>query len=165
MDTLKQLRDELSQEYKITRKFIDNFPEGKNDYAPHEKSMKLMPLATHVVEIFGWPDMIFKTDVLDFSVGDYKPTVLNSREDLLKVLDDSYNKGIAAIDEATEDMLDNKWALANAGHKLAEWSKYGSVRHALNQVTHHRAQLGVYYRMLGIDVPSSYGPSADDQNF
>ena len=51
------------------------------------------------------------------------------------------------------------------GKVLADYSKYGAIRHALNQLTHHRAQLGVYYRLNDIPVPGSYGPSADEQNF
>ena len=66
METLQNLKDELTQEYETTKKFIENFPEGKNEYAPHEKSMKLMPLATHIVEILGWPETILKTEKLDF---------------------------------------------------------------------------------------------------
>nr|WP_258455188.1 hypothetical protein [Aequorivita sp. CIP111184] len=48
------------------------------------------------------------------------------------------------------------------GQKIMEWSKYGAIRHGLNQITHHRAQLGIYYRLLDIPVPGSYGPSADE---
>jgi hypothetical protein len=44
MDTLSQLKNELQEEYQTTRKFFEAYPEGKNDFAPHEKSMKLMPL-------------------------------------------------------------------------------------------------------------------------
>jgi uncharacterized damage-inducible protein DinB len=29
---------------------------------------------------------------------------------------------------------------------------------------HHRAQLGVYLRLLNIPIPGMYGPSADDQS-
>jgi len=32
-----------------------------------------------------------------------------------------------------------------------------------NHIIHHRAQLGVYYRMNNVPVPSSYGPSADER--
>lgn len=32
----------------------------------------------------------------------------------------------------------------------------------MNHLVHHRAQLGVYLRMLDIPVPATYGPSADD---
>ncbi len=165
MDTLQQLKDELTQEYRTTKKFMDRFPEGKNDYAPHEKSMKLMPLATHIVEVFAWPETILNTEVLDFGKGDYKPVHLSTKQELLDKLEADYKAGMEAISKIEEEKLTGSWGLAHNGHKLAEWSKYGAIRHALNQITHHRAQLGVYYRLLGIELPGSYGPSADDQGF
>lgn len=165
MDTLSQLKSELEGEFQTTKKFIDLYPEGKNDYAPHEKSMKLMPLATHLVEVFEWPNTILNTSELDFAAGDYKPTILSTREDLVKKLDDSYQAGKAALEKATEDELNPSWTIKNDGHALASWTKYGAIRHALNQITHHRAQLGVYYRLNNIPLPGSYGPSADQQSF
>jgi uncharacterized damage-inducible protein DinB len=35
----------------------------------------------------------------------------------------------------------------------------------LNHWYHHRGQLGVYLRLLGAVVPSSYGPSGDESPF
>lgn len=35
----------------------------------------------------------------------------------------------------------------------------------LNHSYHHRGQLTVYYRLLGVPVPSVYGPSADENPF
>lgn len=165
MNTLPNLKDELKQEYETTKKFIDRFPQGKNDYAPHEKSMKLMPLATHVVEILGWPETILNTEKLDFDAGDYQPTHLTTKEELQEKFEEDYAKSKAALDHITEDDLNGKWSM-NMGEKvLAEYTKYSAIRHALNQLTHHRAQLGVYYRLNNIPVPGSYGPSADEQNF
>ena len=165
MDTLSQLKSELEGEFQTTKKFIDLFPEGKNDYAPHEKSMKMMPLATHLVEVFEWPHTILNTSELDFGKGDYKPTILSTKEDLAKKLNDSYQAGKTALEKATEDELNPSWTIKNDGHALASWTKYGAIRHALNQITHHRAQLGVYYRLNNIPLPGSYGPSADQQSF
>ncbi len=34
----------------------------------------------------------------------------------------------------------------------------------INHLIHHRAQLGVYLRLLGVPVPAAYGPSADDED-
>lgn len=62
MDILQQLQEELTAEYRTSQKFLAQFPAGKNDYSPHEKSMKMIDLATHIVDIFGWPDLILKTD-------------------------------------------------------------------------------------------------------
>lgn len=165
MDTLAQLKSELEGEFQTTKKFIELFPEGKNDYAPHEKSMKMMPLATHLVEVFEWPNTILKTSELDFGKGDYKPTVLSTKDDLMKKLEDDYQSAKTALDNSTEADLIPSWTIKNDGHELASWSKYGAIRHALNQITHHRAQLGVYYRLNNIPLPGSYGPSADHQGF
>lgn len=164
MDTLAQLKQELNQEYQTTKRFLNNFPEGKNDYAPHEKSMKMMPLSTHIAEVFGWPDFIMKTSVLDFGAGDYKPTILETKSQLLQKLDEDYQKSIATLNEISEDQLNERWQMKMGEQVISDWSKYEAIRHALNQATHHRAQLGVYYRLLDIPVPASYGPSADDQN-
>jgi len=159
MDTLQQLKAELANEYQITRNFIALFPVGKNEYAPHQKSMKMMRLATHIVEVFEWPSTVLKTSELDFAKVPYAPT-----EDLLKKLDEAYEAGINALEKAQEEDLSESWAIKNDGHVLASWSKYEAICHALNQITHHRAQLGVYYRLNDIPLPASYGPSADSQN-
>ncbi|SRR5690606_3000386 len=162
MDILKNLKDELTEEYNTTKKFLAHFPEGENQYAPHKKSMKMMDLTTHIVDIFGWPSIILKSEYLDFADG-YNPEIMNDRADLQAQLEKQFNAGIHALENAKETDLDPTWSIRMNGQKIMEWSKYGAIRHGLNQVTHHRAQLGVYYRLLDIPVPGSYGPSADEQ--
>ena len=164
METLPNLKTEFHQEYQTTKKFIENFPVGKNDYAPHEKSMKMMPLATHIVEIVGWPEIMLNTEKLDFAAGDYKPLHFTSREELKAKLDEFYAKSQNALSQLSEDALNGKWAMYMGDQLLADYTKYSAIRHSLNQLTHHRAQLGVYYRLNEIPVPGSYGPSADEQH-
>lgn len=163
METLPNLKTEFLQEYETTKKFIENFPVGKNDYAPHEKSMKMMPLATHIAEIFGWPEFIMKTEKLDFAAGDYKPTFLKSRSELLQKLDEDYQKSRQTFSGMQESDLEGSWKITMGEQVIQDFSKYTALRHALNQITHHRAQLGVYYRLNGIALPPSYGPSADTE--
>lgn len=165
METLPNIKAELKQEYETTKKFFDAYPEGKNDYAPHEKSMKMMPLATHIAEIFGWPAFMLNTEKLDFNAGDYKPTVINTKAELIKKLDDDYNDSIKRLEEASENELNGRWKMTMGDHVIADYNKYEAIRHALSQATHHRAQLGVYYRLNDIPLPGSYGPSADNENF
>ncbi len=160
MDTLKNLKDELSEEYGITKNFLNNFPNDKNDYAPHHKSMKLMDLTTHIVDIFGWPELILNTAYLDFADG-FNPEKMGGKADLLQQLEKQYNAGMQALTQASESDLIPNWSIRMNGQIIMEWTKYGAIRHGLNQITHHRAQLGVYYRLLDIPVPGSYGPSAD----
>lgn len=165
--SLKELIiQELKEEAEITKKFLERYPSGKNDYKPHEKSMDLMQLTNHVVEIIGWPDVILNTDALDFASGDYQPGQLDSKDAFLKRLEEELHRSVLAIQTTNENtLLGQHWAIKIGDKTLAEWTKYGAIRHALNQETHHRAQLGVYYRLLDIPVPGSYGPSADEQDF
>jgi len=75
------------------------------------------------------------------------------------------NSSKKALENAKTEDLELNWSISNNGHVLAQWSKYGAIRHSLNQITHHRAQLGVYYRLNDILLPGSYGPSADSPAF
>ena len=77
----EQLLAEWDQELASTRKILQNVPENF-DWKPHEKSMSLGRLATHVAEIPSWMAVTLETDVLDFSEG-YTPNVCKTREDLL----------------------------------------------------------------------------------
>jgi len=163
MDTIQQLKDELTQEFEITKKFFEIYPEGKEDYAPHEKSMKLGPLVNHLADIFNWPGFILDTEQLDFAKTDYRPASFKSRKELLDVLNKNYNSSKEHLEQAKEADLEPSWSFANNGQILAKWTKYGAIRHAFSQAIHHRAQLGVYYRLLNISLPATYGPSADSQ--
>lgn len=164
MDTLKQLRDEFREEYQTTKKFFDKIPEDKMAYAPHPKSTQMLPLAKHIAEIFGWAPLILQTSNLDFA-GSHEGPQINTKADLQQQLESNFNKTLTALQTAEEKDLEPNWSISMGDQKLAEWTKYGAIRHALNQVTHHRAQLGMYYRQLDIELPGSYGPSADDQSF
>lgn len=164
MELLTELRKEFDQEYQTTKKFFENYPEGKNDYKPHEKSTEMLPLAQHILEVFGWPDFIIQTDGIDFAEGGERQK-FEGKEDLIKALDDAYKANKEALEKVTIEQLEPKWDLKMNGKVLASWTKYEAIRHSLNQITHHRAQLGVYYRLNDIPVPASYGPSADDQSF
>lgn len=165
MNTLPNLKEELKQEYETTKKFIGNFPEGKDDYAPHEKSFKLLPLAVHIVEIVGWPDVMLNTEKLDFAANDYQMPELRNKQELLTTLDEFYTKSSTALNNIKEEDLEGGWKMTMGDQLIANYTKYSAIRHALSQLTHHRAQLGVYYRMNDIPLPGSYGPSADDQSF
>jgi uncharacterized damage-inducible protein DinB len=165
MDPLKQFRDELEAEYHTTKKFFEIYPEDKNDYSPHPKSMKTAHLATHIAEIFGWAGFMLNSSEIDLAKGGMQPKLLTTKEDLLKVFEDNYKSSKEALEKASEADLELTWSLKNDGQTLSSWTKYGAIRHSLSQITHHRAQLGVYYRLNDIQLPGSYGPTADLQSF
>lgn len=142
---------------------LERFPTGHNDWRPHEKSMTLGRLAAHVAELPGFGTMIINTDGMDFSKREYVAKIYDTADELLAVFDEkveALRPVLAAADSAT---LASLWTLRNGEQIFFTRPKGELVRGMMiNHLVHHRAQLGVYYRMLGVPVPGSYGPSADE---
>jgi len=157
------LLKEIEQEANATRKMLAIIPEDKYDWKPHEKSMSMQQLAVHIAEIPQWVQLAIETEELDFAQG-YAPSVCNNNGDLLQIFDTSVAAGINALEKADDVLLLNgTWTMRAGEHLIATLSKYETIRHSISQTIHHRAQLGVYLRLLNIPIPGTYGPSADEQ--
>jgi len=165
MSIITKLSKELEQEAQTTRKMLSLVPEDKYDWQPHEKSMKMIRLANHVAELPGWIAMALTTDELDFQNNPYTYPTINNNQDLLAFFEDTLQKGRDALNNTNEDVLEEMWVLRNGEQILSKSTKYEVVRMALAQQIHHRAQLGVFLRLLNVPIPGSYGPSADDNHF
>ena len=156
---------ELEEETLTTRKMLSRIPTDKLDWRPHPKSMPMGNLATHIAELPTWITMGFTTDQLDFAANEYTPTVVNSTQEILDVFEKSVIDGRTQLVEENANRLTEPWELRHGETILWKTDRAGVARHALCQMIHHRAQLGVYLRLLDIPIPGSYGPSADEQNF
>lgn len=162
MSEIKALLKEFQNEAETTRKMLERIPEEKFDWKPHPKSGTLKWLSTHIAELPGWPDMILSTKELDFANNPYKHDEINSRADLLRYFEKSFERGKARLEQANEQDLEETWTLRNADYIISSSPKSEVMRMAFSQTVHHRAQLGVYLRLLDIPIPGSYGPSADE---
>lgn len=165
MDIIKALLKEFQSEFETSKKFLNLVPADKFDWAPHEKSMKMKALASHIAELPSWVSLAITADGLDFATAPYEEKPVASNNDLLKLLEESYASGKSELEKVDPEILNNQWILRNGDQILGDLTKYEMIRVAFSQTTHHRAQLGVYLRLLDIPIPGSYGPSADDQNF
>lgn len=165
MTRKEQLQAQLAEEAATTRKFIAAFPFDKKDYKVHEKSMKISDILLHVIDLPLWAEMAVTTDELDFEKAPYDPKQLNSAEEAMTYFNECVDKGMKALENAADSVFDEKWILRNGETIYSESTKEEVARMAHNQTIHHRAQLGVNYRMLGIPVPQSYGPTADYPEF
>ncbi len=165
MQIIPLLLKEMEQEAAITRKMLERVPADKFDWKPHEKSMPVKQLTVHIAELPSWVKMALTTSELDFSKMDYTPTPFGSTEELLSIFEKSFAEGKAALSEAKEEDLLPEWTLRNGEQVYNVMTKYEVIRHSFAQTIHHRAQLGVYLRLLNIPIPGSYGPSADEMNF
>ncbi|WP_347156523.1 DinB family protein [Pontibacter chitinilyticus] len=162
MNIIPSLLKELDQEAVTTRKMLERVPDDKFDWQPHEKSMHLQRLAAHVAELPSWISMALTTDELDFASNPYQPQATTDRASLLSFFETCLADGQAQLVAANEAQLADNWTLRNGDQIYSTTSKYEVIRMALAQLIHHRAQLGVYLRLLNIPIPGSYGPSADE---
>ncbi|TDH26547.1 DinB family protein [Segetibacter sp. 3557_3] len=165
MSIVELLSKELHQEAEITRKMLARLPENKWDWKPHEKSMTMKSLSTHVAELPGWIAMALNTSELDFAASNYEAPPINGASDVMNIFEKSLGEGTGALQSAKEEDLLPTWTLRNGDQIYSVMTKYEVIRHSLAQMIHHRAQLGVYLRLLDIPIPGSYGPSADEMNF
>lgn len=152
-------------EAKTTKKMLKLVPANKLEWRPHVKSMTMRQLSTHVAELPGWIHMTLTTDGIDFAGMDFKPAEVKGSEDLLVILEKALGEGRSALEKATEADLQPDWTIRTGSTIHTVVTRYEMIRHAMSQIIHHRAQLGVYLRLLDIPIPGSYGPSADEQKF
>jgi len=165
MTQIALIQKELENEALTTRKMLALVPAEKFDWKPHPKSMLMMNLATHIAELPTWISMVLNTYELDFAANEYKPSIVKDNAELLALFEKSLEDARAQLAVGKEDTLADEWILRMGEKILSKGSKYDMIRHALSQIIHHRAQLGVYLRLLDIPIPGSYGPSADEPSF
>lgn len=158
---LKQFDDEA----KTTRKMLSIVPDDKYDWKPHPKSMAIRNLATHIAELPTWIPMALNTSELDFATSPYNPVMINSTKELLNYFEKNLTDGRAALKSAKEEQLSDEWTLRNGKDIYSTSPKSEVLRMVFSQIIHHRAQMGVFLRLLDVPIPGSYGPSADDMSF
>lgn len=155
------LKMELTLEAAVTRRFLASVPFDKKFFQPTEKSETLGRLAIHVAEIVAWWQQVIGNDQLDFI--DFEPKDIKTTDALLAYFDDLLVEALKALSEVTDEELDNEWSMVHGTEIYFTLPKKQVLRlFCMNHFIHHRAQLGVYLRLLDISVPATYGPSADD---
>lgn len=165
MSMIAMLLKEMEQEAQTTRKMLSRVPDDKYDWKPHPKSMTVRQLSTHIAELPTWVSMVLNTNELDFATAAYNPVIINNGKELMAYFEKSLEDGKAHLNKAADDDLQPAWTLRN-GKEIYSTSTRGEfIRTTYCQVVHHRAQLGVYLRLLDIPIPGSYGPSADEASF
>src|SRR5436305_3786999 len=163
------LLPEFDLEMANTRKTLARVPDDKLDWKPHEKSMTMRSLASHLSNLAGWPVYVIDRDSLDVSpVGEDPLRVppINSTEEALETFDKNVAAARAAIAGASDEDLLKPWSLLAGGKNIFTMPRIATLRGmVMNHTIHHRAQLGVYLRLNDVPVPSIYGPSADESPF
>jgi len=169
MSLSQTMLPEFDQEMANTRKTLERVPDDKLGWKPHEKSTSLGGLATHLANIPSWTKNTFEQDELDIAPPGAPPFRLEeakSRTELLKAFDKNAADARAALVGASDESWMQSWSLLHGGNKIFTMPRTAVMRgFVMNHLIHHRAQLGVYLRLLDVPVPAIYGPSADEGGF
>jgi uncharacterized damage-inducible protein DinB len=166
--TLTQLfLAELDREAPRTRRALEQVPTGRDDWAPHPKSMPLARLAGLVASMPSWVTLILEQDELDLTpppgTSQYQQPATDA---LAATLDANVAKARESLSKTNDDYLfSTRWRLRAGGQVVMDELRHVVLRDTLNHLAHHRGQLTVYLRLCGQTVPAIYGPSADDQRF
>ena len=156
------LYGDFALEYANTRRMLERYPDGKGEWRPHPRSRSLAELGTHVADIIYRGVWVLETDGMES--GTRKPPApMDSAAELLAHFEKGREQFVALLANADLEMLGQKWTLRRNGLVVQEHPRRILLRQLMmSHHVHHRAQLGVYYRLLGVPVPGTYGPSADD---
>jgi uncharacterized damage-inducible protein DinB len=163
MTLLELLLLEFDEEMAGTRRMLERVPEVNFAWKPHEKSMTLGRLASHVSDLPLRCPSIVKFETYDRPVG-YKPFAAETSAALLEHFDDAVTQARGALTSLREDQLTVMWTLQMHGRTMTSLPRAMALRRIfMDHLIHHRGQLSVYLRLLDVAIPGMYGPSADDQ--
>jgi uncharacterized damage-inducible protein DinB len=168
MSIAQSLLPEFDQEMAGTRKTLERVPEDKLDWRPHERSMTMAGLATHIANMMGWATVTLAQDNFDIQPegsAPYHEEPAKSSAELLAKFDQGVASVRAALAATSDEAMMTNWSLLKGGAALFTMPRVAVLRGMIfNHIIHHRAQLCVYLRMNDVPVPALYGPSADEGN-
>jgi uncharacterized damage-inducible protein DinB len=159
---------ELDSEVDRSRRALEQAPEGKYDWKPHEKSMIFGYLANMVATIPTWIAMEVNQEELDVAPAEgskMEQKKMDTSAELLEALEKAAADARSALEKTTEEHLLTSWRLLARGQVVMELPRYVFIQDTINHWAHHRGQMTVYLRLMGAKVPALYGPSADDNQF
>ena len=165
MQLNKLMSEEYKQEAVLTKKMLERVPFNNPTWKPHEKSMTIQRLASHIAEIPIWMLRTLSADHFDFaSVAQQEKYHAKDQAELLQKFEESYSRALEAFTRATEDVLMDSWTVRRGDQVIFSIPRIVAIRKwVFSHTIHHRAQLSVYLRLNGIPVPGMYGPSADER--
>ncbi|MFN6963753.1 MAG: DinB family protein [Pyrinomonadaceae bacterium] len=158
------LINEMKNEIETTRKCLERVPAEKFGYKPHEKSMEMGRLASHIAEMFGWTAATINGHELDFAKMEYKPFEPKTTAELVEFFETKSSEALRTLESVPDEAFMETWTLRNGEQVYFTLPKVAVMRtFVMNHIVHHRGQLSVYLRLNDIPVPGIYGPSADEQ--
>jgi uncharacterized damage-inducible protein DinB len=165
MAIIDGMLQELEQEAQTTQRVLERVPDHKLTWRPHEKARTLGELALHVAMVPGAVAefVAAQSPVQAPQFVDPSPT---SASELIPALEQSIGKAKKALGGMNDAAIMATWRMMQGDRELMAVPRVVMLRSImLNHWYHHRGQLTVYLKELGVPIPSIYGPSADENPF
>ena len=164
MSMIEALLQELEQEAQTTRRVLERVPADRLAWKPHDRSMSLGQLALHVATVPGAIAEI--SGQSPFPLPTFDQPSPTSAAELVPALDQSIAKARQILGGMNDAMLANTWRAVDGDREIMAIPVGALLRSImLKHWYHHRGQLAMYLRQVGAQVPSIYGPSADENPF
>ena len=153
---------EFDHEMGTTRRLFERLPDDRLSWKPHDKSMSLGGLATHLSHLPEWGAAILNDASFDLAEAPPSLAEKRSRAEILSHFDQTVRATRGLLDK-TDAELAAPWTLKRAGQQLFSMPRAAAFRtFVLYHSVHHRGQLSVYLRLNNVPVPAIYGPTADE---
>jgi uncharacterized damage-inducible protein DinB len=144
-----------------SRTTLERVPKDQWDWKPDAKSGSLGWMAGHVATLPGFAIVIGRDS--EFDVASARPPKVEKDADLIALFTKVSGEARTVIAGLTDEQLSQPWSLKHNGKVLFTMPRYEMLRSmCFNHAIHHRGQLTMYLRALGVAVPALYGPSADE---
>jgi uncharacterized damage-inducible protein DinB len=155
---------DFESETASTRRMLERVPDGNNSWRPHAKSRTLGELAGHVAQLPGFGLMMSTRDEFDGLAERRPEPKLETSVERVQLFDQLTAQLRGTLKEMTWARAATSWTLRLGDRIVLRAPRSTILRTAfMTHTAHHRAQLGVYIRMLDIAVPWTYGRSADEE--
>jgi uncharacterized damage-inducible protein DinB len=164
MALIDAMLQELEQEARTTRRVLERIQDDHLSWRPHATARTLGELALHIATVPG--SIAYLATQSEVQAPTFTDPVPTSAAQLVASLDQAIARAKELLGGMDDQTLAGSWRMVQGDRELFAVPRVQLLRSVmLNHWYHHRGQLTVYMRELGIPVPSIYGPSADENPF
>ena len=163
MQLAQSLLAEFETQALVTRRFIERLPEDKLTWKPHPKSMTAGQLGYHLASVPGGIVQLVSNNPAQARNAFIFPQPSSLRE-ILEKFDESIETVHDLLPKFDDGAMAESWRLVAEGREIIAQPRGEFLRDVMfSHWYQHRGQFSVYLRLLDVPVPSSWGPSADEQ--
>jgi len=151
----------FEREHATTARVLRAYPDDELDLKPHERSKSARELAWFLAQSQGTLAKVIKSG-LDWSRPPAVPEPPSSMAEIAETMEREHRRLVEVLRGMSAEDLAETLQVPVAPKTLGDITKLDFLWFILHDHIHHRGQFSIYLRMAGGNVPSIYGPTADE---